>query len=156
MHDLHRVSPSWGLLGFSSGNVNVRRSVHIPGYHFIITQSLSDRRDIWGTWPLIRNPDRRWWHGRTSWKANLAVVHGSMKNRSSLVERIFKNTCLYIYYTRKYIVTTAEEKTGEIQQGDRQWKLSDESSPQMGSHTSEWGRLDRTARQDGRNEQMTG
>ena len=50
---------------------NVRRSVHSPQDHFIITFIISDRRD-WrdtrGKWLLARNPDRSWWHRHTNWK----------------------------------------------------------------------------------------
>ena len=51
--------------GFSSV---VRRSVHSPQDHFIITLIISDRRDTRGKWPLARNPDRSWWHRHTSVK----------------------------------------------------------------------------------------
>ena len=40
-------------------------------------------------------------------------------------------------------------KLRKTQLGDRRWKLCDQSSPQMGSITSKWGRQDRTARQEG-------
>ena len=65
---LIRLSPRWGSPRFSSA---IRRSVHSPRDHFIITLFISDRRDwcdIRGKWPLARQLDRSWWHRHTSIK----------------------------------------------------------------------------------------
>ena len=63
-----RWSPSWG---FPQLKTNARRSVHTPGFNFIITLIISDRRD-WrdtrGNWPLTKNPNRSWWHRYISLK----------------------------------------------------------------------------------------
>ena len=72
-----RTTPlSDGLLaevsgGFLSYKSNVRRSVHSPRDHFVITLIIGDRRDrrdTRGKWPSARDPDRSWWHHHTSSK----------------------------------------------------------------------------------------
>ena len=50
---------------------NSRRSVYSPQDHFISILIISDRRDWRDTrskWPLVRNPDRSWWHRHSNWK----------------------------------------------------------------------------------------
>ena len=48
----------------------------------------------------------------------------------------------------------AEEISGKSQLGNRRWRLFDQLSPQMGSLTSKWGQVDRTARRDGWRKEM--
>ena len=53
------------------------------------------------------------------------------------------------------IFFTAEENPGKPQLGDHLMKgLCDQSSPQMGSLSSKWGRQDRTAHQEGRSKEL--
>ena len=55
------------------------------------------------------------------------------------------------------ICLTAEENPRKPQLGDHLMKgLCDQSFPQIGSFSSKWGRLDRTARQGGRWKERTG
>ena len=54
------------------------------------------------------------------------------------------------------ICFNAEENSAKPHLGDRRWRLCDQSSPQMGSLSSNWGRYDRIARQEGRRKERTG
>ena len=110
----HYLPFSGGFLGCKA---NVRRSVHSPQDHFIITLIISDRRD-WrdtqGKWPLARNPGRSWWHRHTNWKFLLASAHSSMNNRYHYLPSIIgilqqKYLPIAWFHTSRNVCTKAED-----------------------------------------------
>ena len=76
---------------FLSHKANIRRFVHSPWFHPIIT----DRGywpDTWDKWSLARNSDRSWWHRHTS---NIFIY-------------------LFIYYFHFYSLASAHDSMDKI------------------------------------------